>query len=60
MPEVNEGESRESYIQRCIPVVRGEGLDEQAALGKCEGMYDEHQKKSKAAHNAEERPIYLV
>lgn len=48
MPNVEPGESREHYVQRCVPyVVNGEGLTSHAALGKCEGMYDEHLKRQK-------------
>jgi hypothetical protein len=48
MPEINAGESRESYVKRCVPyVVKNEGLTSHQALGKCEGMYDQHLKKAK-------------
>jgi len=51
MPDVKKGESRNSYIKRCVPLCMEEGLSPKAALGKCEGMYDEKwgQKKPKTA-----------
>jgi hypothetical protein len=49
MPEVKPGENRNSYVARCVRVVMGEGLGQEAAVGKCEGMYDSHVKKSRAA-----------
>lgn len=58
MPAVKEGESREEYMKRCVPVVRAEGASEEAAVGKCEGMYDEHQKKRKKQKAS--RPIFPV
>lgn len=48
MPDVKPGESRESYVSRCIAeITKSEGLDAKAAAGKCEGMYDEHVKREK-------------
>jgi len=49
MPDVREGEDRSSYMARCVPQVMKEGLDQKAAVGKCEGMYDSHVKKSASA-----------
>lgn len=52
MPTIKKGESRNSYIPRCINyVVKNEGLTAKQAAGKCEGMYDQHlkNKKSKSA-----------
>ena len=46
MPEVKSGESRESYMKRCVPIVMKEGLDSKAAVGKCEGMFNSAQKSS--------------
>ena len=48
MPEVKPNESREEYVARCIPEVMKEGKDRKAAVGKCEGLYDEHHKKKKS------------
>lgn len=48
MPAVKKGETRDDYMARCVPQVRAEGLDENAAVGKCEGMYDSHSKMSAA------------
>lgn len=50
MPKVNDGEDRSHYMARCVRVVMAEGLDQKAAVGKCEGMYDSATKSlSKAA-----------
>lgn len=43
MPSVNKGESQESYIHRCIPIVMKEnGGNQKTAVGKCAGMYRSH------------------
>lgn len=47
MPKPNPKESRNEFVKRCIPIVMEEGSDQKAAVGKCEGMYTQHQKKSK-------------
>jgi len=46
MPSVRAGESRKSYISRCIPIVMNEesGKTAKQAAGKCAGMYDNHKK----------------
>jgi hypothetical protein len=44
MPKVKDGESRAAYMGRCVPVVMKEGLDQNAAVGKCEGMYNQARK----------------
>jgi hypothetical protein len=50
MPSINKGESRDDYLKRCVPyVMKNEGLAQDAAVGKCEGMFTQHQK-----HHAEE------
>jgi len=49
MPAVKPGESRNDYVKRCVSyVVEHEGLTTTQAVGKCEGMYTEHAKKSLA------------
>lgn len=46
MPDVKKGEKRNDYVSRCVQyVMKNEGLDQKAAVGKCEGMYTEHTKK---------------
>jgi hypothetical protein len=40
MPSVKKGESRNSYVGRCIPEAKKEGKSQKAAVGKCEGMYN--------------------
>ena len=46
MPTPKEGESRSDYVARCVPyVIKNEGIEQDAAVGKCEGMYSSHHKK---------------
>ena len=47
MPTVKKGEKRNDYVKRAVPVMMKEGLSQKAAVGKAEGMYSQHQKKSK-------------
>ena len=39
MPEPKENESEQDFVSRCVPIVMGEGDDQDAALGKCYGIY---------------------
>ena len=48
MPYPKKGEKKESYISRCIRMVRGEGTAQEAAVGKCMGMWRSHGKAKKA------------
>lgn len=54
MPDVKDGESRKDYMKRCVPIVVAEGHTQDEAVGKCEGMYDEHTKKSNINENKKE------
>jgi len=45
MPKVEPNESRDHYMGRCVPICMGEGLTNEQAVGKCEGMYDSAHKK---------------
>lgn len=38
MPEVQKGESGQSYIGRCVKQVMAEGKTQKQALGQCYGM----------------------
>jgi hypothetical protein len=49
MPNVKSGEKRDDFLKRCIPMVMNEGADQDAAVGKCEGIYNEA-KKSEVRH----------
>jgi Ribonuclease G/E len=49
MPSVKEGETRDEYMERCVPVVMKEGLDNKAAVGKCEGMYSDNYQEAQTA-----------
>lgn len=41
MPTVKKGESRKSYLHRAIPMMmHEEGLTQEQAVGKAEGMYN--------------------
>ena len=49
MPTPRKGESREAFISRCVGYVREhEGItDSSHAAAKCNGIWEQHQKKSK-------------
>lgn len=41
MPEHKKGESRQDWMNRCIPyLIKNEGKTQEEAAGKCGGMYD--------------------
>ena len=48
MPKPKKGESKKSYISRCIPVVISEGRTMDQAAGKCHGMWKNYKKAKKA------------
>src|SRR5512136_119151 len=56
MPEVREGEGRSEYVARCVPAVMEEGLTQEQAVGKCEGMYGSARKDA-AVQKALEAPL---
>jgi hypothetical protein len=47
MPTPKSGESEKDYLNRCIPMVMGEGTakDARQAAAICYSMYSQHQKK---------------
>ena len=45
MPNPLKGESRNAYMKRAVPIIMAEGKDQKAAVGKAEGMYDQHSGK---------------
>lgn len=48
MPKVRSGESRNEYVKRAVDyLVHKEGLTPKQAVGKAEGMYDQHKKGGK-------------
>jgi hypothetical protein len=49
MPEPVKGEGRNTFVSRCIRYIRKNepGHDNKAIIGKCEGIYDSFEKKSK-------------
>lgn len=40
MPKPIKGESRQKWVNRCIPAVIKEGKTKDQAAGQCYGMYD--------------------
>lgn len=49
MPAIQKGEKRSDYIPRCINyVMKYEGLTEKESAGKCEGIFDQHEKNHKS------------
>jgi hypothetical protein len=60
MPEIKKDESRSDYIARCVPYcMKHEGLDHDAAVGKCEGLYTEYLKKGNQSANETIRKGYV-
>ena len=48
MPAVRPKESRNDYVSRCVPyVMKEEGLTQEQAVGKCEGMYTSYKKAAR-------------
>lgn len=48
MPKIRKGQTRNSYIPECVAyVMKNEGLTKDQAVGKCEGLYNQHEKKHK-------------
>jgi hypothetical protein len=45
MPTPKEGESRNDFVSRCVPIVMDEGETQEAAVGKCEGIYTSWKEK---------------
>ena len=39
MPSTRKGESKSSYMKRCVPAVKAEGKSQKAAVGQCMGMF---------------------
>jgi len=53
MPTPNKGEERGHFVSRCVKEVMGEGRDQQAALGKCYGIWRQSHPSDKAKLFAE-------
>ena len=49
MPTPKKGESRQSFVSRCISTLRHEGdeRDNRIVSGQCFGMYDSWKKKQR-------------
>lgn len=41
MPTPRKGETKEHYIERCIPMLINEGKPQDQAVAICNGMWDE-------------------
>lgn len=49
MPNVREGETKESFMKRAMPyMIKKEGLNKDQAAGKALGMYRSHKRKGMA------------
>jgi len=46
---VKSGEDRNTFVSRCVKEEMDKGTDQEAAVGKCEGIYNEA-KKSETRH----------
>jgi hypothetical protein len=46
VPNPANFKDRDSFMKVCVPQTIKEGLDNKAAVGKCEGTWDSHVKKS--------------
>lgn len=45
MPDPNDYDNRNDFLEACIPIVMDEnGGDREAAVGQCEGMWDNRDK----------------
>lgn len=55
MPKPIKGESRQKFVNRCIPAVIKEGKDRDAAAGQCYGMYDYAHEKRRRSGNGGKR-----
>lgn len=40
MPTPRKGESKNDFMSRCIKEVKKEGKSQDAAVGKCQGIWD--------------------
>jgi hypothetical protein len=47
MPSVNPQESREAFLQRCVPVLVREGKSQEQAVAICNSMYDQARDSNK-------------
>lgn len=61
MPTPRSGETRGEYMGHCVREVMNEGLSQDQAVGKCEGMYSSHANKEMTAvlsgTGEEEKPM---
>lgn len=58
-PKPQEGESKDDYMARCIPMLIDEGKDKDQAVSQCSAMFDEGKSKhySEGILGAEGQPI---
>lgn len=56
MPQPKPGESKNDYLQRCIPQLIHEGRQQDQAIAICYSMYDRHTNhKNKKRENLSKR-----
>jgi hypothetical protein len=53
MPKPSKGESRQKFVNRCIPAVIKEGKTKDQAAGQCYGMYDYAKELAKQRRKSE-------
>jgi hypothetical protein len=48
LPKTKKGETRQKFVNRCIPaVIKEGGKSQEQAAGQCYGMYDYAQEKAR-------------
>lgn len=63
MPKPKPGESRNDFVGRCVPMKMREGMEQDAAMGACEGIYsgkkkEEEEEDQKFQQNVKETPVH--
>jgi hypothetical protein len=48
MPDPNDFDDEDSFLEVCIPAVMDEGKDQKAAVGQCKGMWRNRKKTKKS------------
>lgn len=52
MPTPTKGETQSEYVQRCVPIVMGEGKTQDEALGECFSAWRSHRKDMKMSRGS--------
>lgn len=45
MPKPNPGEKRNDFVNRCVPIVTGEGRPQDQAIAICHSIFQQHKRK---------------